>query len=72
MKETKHYAVARGRKVGIFKTWNECKQQVHRFPRCLFKSFKNQNEAREWLTVSASNHCYYGILVKEYLADNSI
>lgn len=45
----KFYAVRNGRKTGIFLTWNECKEQVHEYPNCEFKSFKTEEEAARYL-----------------------
>ena len=39
------YAVARGRKPGIFSTWDECKQQTDGFHGARFKGFKSKQEA---------------------------
>ena len=33
------YAVARGRKTGVFSTWAECNAVVNHFPGCLFQKF---------------------------------
>jgi ribonuclease HI len=54
-KKTKYYAVRKGRKTGIFLTWDECFEQVNGFPGALHKSFSSQSEAEEYvLAVSAS------------------
>lgn len=46
MKEVKkYYVVWKGRKTGIFTTWNECKEQIHEFEDAQYKSFTTQNEA---------------------------
>lgn len=45
----KLYAVRKGRKRGIFDTWEECKCQVHGYAGAEFKSFKNRREAEEYL-----------------------
>ena len=41
----KYYAVAQGRKTGIFTTWTETEQQVRGFANAIFKSFKTRQEA---------------------------
>lgn len=43
------YAVAVGRKVGIFSTWNECQKQVNKFPAAKFKKFDNEEEAKAFI-----------------------
>jgi viroplasmin and RNaseH domain-containing protein len=45
----KYYAVARGRKVGVYETWNECKEQVHKFAGARFKSFASKEDAENWI-----------------------
>lgn len=47
--EVKFYAVKKGRKTGIFNTWEECKEQVHKFSGCKFKSFSSYEEAAAYL-----------------------
>lgn len=48
------YAVRRGRKTGVFLTWNECKAQVDRFPAARFKKFATEDEAWTFVRKSAS------------------
>lgn len=43
-KET-FYAVRRGKKSGVFKTWDECKAQVNGFPAPLYRKFHNYDDA---------------------------
>jgi ribonuclease HI len=45
----KYYAVAQGRKTGIFTTWPETEQQVRGFAHAIFKSFKTRQEAEIFL-----------------------
>ena len=35
----KYYAVAVGKKPGIYTKWDECKAMVHGFPGAVYKSF---------------------------------
>lgn len=44
------YAVLRGRKTGLFYTWQECQQQIKGFSNAVFKGFLTEEEARAWLT----------------------
>ncbi|XP_032980538.1 ribonuclease H1 isoform X3 [Rhinolophus ferrumequinum] len=46
------YAVRRGRKAGVFVTWDECRAQVDRFPAARFKKFATEEEA--WAFVRGS------------------
>lgn len=48
------YAVRRGRKTGVFLTWNECRVQVDRFPAARFKKFATEKEAWAFVRSSAS------------------
>ena len=43
--KTKFYAVAAGRKPGIYLTWVDCERQVKGFSGARFKSFKTREEA---------------------------
>eukprot|EP00873_Tetraselmis_striata_P024535 jgi/Tetstr1/444799/TSEL_032647.t1 len=47
----KWYAVARGRRSGIFTSWPECQKQVQGFSAPIFKSFKSQAEAEAFLAL---------------------
>lgn len=46
----KYYAVRKGKKTGIFNTWNEAKAQVHGFKGAEYKSFTSLDEAKNYLT----------------------
>ncbi len=46
---SKYYAVAKGRKVGIFRSWDECKAQVFKFSKAKFKSFITYHDAKIYL-----------------------
>ena len=46
---TKFYAVRKGKKTGIFSTWDECKEQVTGFKGAIYKSFKTLDEAEEFV-----------------------
>lgn len=43
---SKYYVVWAGRKPGIYTTWDEAKQQVDKYPKAKYKSFKTQAEAK--------------------------
>jgi ribonuclease HI len=45
----KYYTVWRGRKVGIFDSWEECKKQIEHYSDAGFKSFKTLKAAEEAL-----------------------
>ena len=49
IKKSKFYAVKKGLKPGIYKTWDECKKQVLNFPGARYKSFKTLLEAQQFM-----------------------
>ncbi|XP_005662827.1 ribonuclease H1 isoform X2 [Sus scrofa] len=60
------YAVRRGRKAGVFLTWNECRAQVDRFPAARFKKFATEEEAWAFVRNSASHEGSEGEFVVVY------
>lgn len=50
MAKNNFYAVKKGRLTGLFKTWDECNQQVKGFPGAVFRGFPTEQEAKEWLS----------------------
>ncbi len=47
----KYYAVRKGKKTGIYTTWEDCKKQVDKYPGAIFKSFISEDEASEFLSI---------------------
>ncbi len=45
----KYYAVKRGLRTGIFRTWEECKASVNGYSGAVYKSFKTEEEAERFL-----------------------
>ena len=45
----KVYAVKKGREIGIFTDWDTCKRQVEGFPGAEYKSFKDPQDALEYI-----------------------
>lgn len=45
---SKFYAVRKGKKTGIFLTWDECKENVTGFSGAEYKSFKTKEEAEDY------------------------
>ena len=43
------YAVSRGRRVGIYMTWSEARDQVDGFSRARYKKFESQGIAVKWM-----------------------
>lgn len=52
----KYYAVRNGKKVGIFKTWDECKEQVVGYSGAIYKSFKTMEEAARYMEGEGINN----------------
>ncbi len=46
---TKFYAVRKGKKTGIFKSWKECESQVKGYSGAEYKSFSDHKSANEYL-----------------------
>lgn len=44
-KKQKFYVVWKGVKPGVYKTWEECKQQINAFEGARYKSFESEGEA---------------------------
>lgn len=49
MSKKKYYAVRKGKKIGIFNTWDACKAQVNGFSGAEYKSFPTMEEANEYV-----------------------
>ncbi|XP_057877506.1 ribonuclease H1 [Melospiza georgiana] len=45
------YAVRKGRRTGVYRTWAECQEQVNKFPSASFKKFATEKDA--WAFVRA-------------------
>ncbi|XP_012525622.1 ribonuclease H1 [Monomorium pharaonis] len=50
-----YYAVAKGRKPGIYATWNECSAQVLKFPGSIYKKFATEREAQNFIKERSSS-----------------
>lgn len=59
------FAVARGRQVGIYRTWNECQEQVTKFSRAAFKKFNNRADAEAFIASYAETTTAPTPVVKE-------
>ena len=47
----KYYAVRKGREPGIYRSWSDCKKQVHGFHGAEFKSFSSLEDAQEYMGI---------------------
>ena len=50
------YAVAKGRQVGVFKTWAECKAQTENYSNPKFRKFPTEGEALDFIKENAAKH----------------
>lgn len=68
MSKKKYYAVRKGKCVGIYNTWDECKSQVNGFSGAEYKSFLNLEEANEYIYgKKESKIAYNGNTVEAYV-----
>lgn len=51
MAAAKYYAVKEGKRPGIYRNWDDCKAMVHGYPGAIYKSFKTEQEAKEFMGV---------------------
>ena len=54
LSKRKFYAVRKGKKTGIFNTWDECKEQVNGYSGAEYKSFTLKEEAEEYIGLNKS------------------
>ena len=43
------YAVQAGRSPGVYRSWEDCSKQVHKYPKAVYKKFSTMSEARDFL-----------------------
>lgn len=53
---SKYYAVKKGRKTGIFTSWEACKESVTGYANAIYKSFTDINDAKNYLYGKESNY----------------
>lgn len=44
-----YYAVAKGRKTGLFRTWKDCETQIKGFSGAVYKKFPNEIQAKKFI-----------------------
>ncbi len=69
---SKYYAVKKGKKIGIFTTWDECKQYVSGFSGAEYKSFKNKNDAEDYLNNGREVIAFNEESVNEDVIDGAV
>ncbi|KAM8713027.1 hypothetical protein ACLKA7_013356 [Drosophila subpalustris] len=52
------YAVAKGRRVGIYATWAQCEEQVKGFKGAVYKKFNNRMEAEHFICPTRATGVY--------------
>jgi ribonuclease HI len=55
-KKQKYYVVWKGRKTGVFLTWEACALQINGFPNAEYKSFESQFAAEQAFTENYQDH----------------
>lgn len=63
----KFYAVRKGKKTGIFRTWEECKASVNGYSGAEYKSFPTLEQAREFMGNSTQETLREGDYVPIYV-----
>ena len=62
-----YYAVAKGRNVGIYNFWNDAKEQVLNYKGAIFKSFKNEKDAEDYiLNINSCNSDFFENIYTKY------
>lgn len=51
----KYYVVKHGKVPGIYRSWDACKAMVDGYPGAIYKSFKTEQEARDFLGTAAGS-----------------
>lgn len=54
MAKKNYYAVKKGKRTGIFHTWQECKDSVDGYPGAQYRGFATKNEAQAYLSGAAN------------------
>lgn len=60
-KKQKFYAVVKGCTPGIYTTWDEAKTQVDGYPGAVYKSFKTEEEAVEFMNIPVKERIYLNV-----------
>ncbi|KAH0561332.1 ribonuclease H1 [Cotesia glomerata] len=54
-----YYAVAKGRNPGVYHSWDDCKNEVNKYPGAVFKKFASADEAESFIAErSGSSYSY--------------
>ena len=55
MGKRKFYGIKKGKKVGVYETWEECKKYITGFKGAVFKGFDTVQEARAFIAEYGNN-----------------
>lgn len=69
MAAKKFYAVKKGKTVGIFSSWTDCKASVDGYSGAEYKGFGTWEEAREYLGDADGGACGYRVVTGEQSAE---
>ena len=62
-----YYAVAKGHNIGIYNFWNDAKEQVLNYKGAIFKSFKTEKDAEDYiLNINSSNSDFFVNIYTKY------
>jgi ribonuclease HI len=61
----KYYSVVKGYIPGIYTTWDEAKVQIHEYPGAVYKSFKTEAEAKEYMNTPVKERIYLDVPYEE-------
>jgi ribonuclease HI len=50
-----YYAVAKGRNIGIFTNWNECKLSIYNYKQAIYRKFDTESEAIDFIQQYSDN-----------------
>uniref|UniRef100_A0A915AH34 Ribonuclease H n=1 Tax=Parascaris univalens TaxID=6257 RepID=A0A915AH34_PARUN len=56
-----YYAVARGTKPGVYRTWAECEKQVKGFAGARYKKFLNEHEALDFIAANRGKKSFQSV-----------
>jgi len=71
-KKPKYYVVWKGRKTGIFSSWEDCKVQTNGFDGAVFKSFESKELAEEAFHSSSSDYVGRNKKIVSYLSKEEL
>jgi len=64
-----YYAVANGKKIGVFLHWNECNDSVKGFKNAVFKKFDTNEQAEKFIETNKPQHHTNQYITNEIIPD---